>query len=73
MAFEVARARALLEAGRPLARALPLRLALELKFVLAGGLRILAAIDAVQGDIFRQRPQLSGRDWAAMTASVLMR
>jgi squalene synthase HpnC len=73
MAFEVARARALLDAGRPLARALPLRLALELKFVLAGGLRILAAIDAAQGDIFRQRPQLSGRDWAAMTALALTR
>src|SRR5206468_2661254 len=73
MAFEVARTRALLEAGRPLVRALPLRLALELKFVIAGGLRILAAVDAVQGDIFRRRPQLSGRDWAAMTASVLAR
>jgi squalene synthase HpnC len=71
MAFEVARTRALLEAGRPLVRALPFRLALELKFVLAGGLRILAAIDAAQGDVFRHRPQLSGRDWAVMTASVL--
>ena len=71
MAFEVGRARALLHAGRPLVRALPLRLALELKLVIAGGLRILAAIDAVEGDVFRQRPRLSGRDWAAMTASVL--
>ncbi len=73
MAFEVARARALLDAGRPLVRTLPLRLALELKFVIAGGLRILAAIDVAQGDIFRRRPQLSGRDWAAMTISVLTR
>jgi squalene synthase HpnC len=73
MAFEVARARTLLDAGRPLAQALPLRLALELKLVLAGGLRILAAIDAAQGDVFRRRPQLSARDWAVMTASVLMR
>ena len=73
MTFEVARTRALLEAGRPLARVLPLRLALELKFVIAGGLQILSAIDAVQGDIFRRRPQLSGRDWALMTASVLAR
>jgi squalene synthase HpnC len=73
MAFEVARARTLLDAGRPLVRALPLRLALELKLVLAGGLRILAAIDAAQGDVFRQRPQLSARDWAVITASVLVR
>ena len=70
---EIARARTLLDAGRPLVRALPLRLALELKLVIAGGLRILAAIDTVQGDVFRQRPQLSGRDWAVMTASVLVR
>jgi len=73
MAFEVARARTLLDAGRPLVRALPLRLALELKLVIAGGLRILAAIDAVQGDVFRHRPRLSGRDWAVMTASLLVR
>jgi squalene synthase HpnC len=71
--FQVARARALLEAGRPLTRALPLRLGLELKFVIAGGLRVLAAIDAVRGDVFRRRPQLRGRDWALITAAVLVR
>jgi squalene synthase HpnC len=71
--FEVARTRALLEAGRPLTRALPLRLALELKFILAGGLRILAGIDAVRGDVFRHRPQLRRRDWVAMSAAALVR
>ncbi len=71
--FEVARARALLEAGRPLTRALPLRLGLELKFILAGGLRILSAIDAVRGDIFQRRPQLRRRDWVAMSAAALTR
>ncbi|HKN11415.1 MAG TPA: squalene synthase HpnC [Pseudomonadota bacterium] len=73
LAFEVARTRAMLEAGRPLTRALPLRLGLELKFILAGGLRILAAIDSVRGDVFRHRPQLRRRDWVAMSASALMR
>jgi squalene synthase HpnC len=73
LAFEVARTRALLESGRPLTRALPLRLGLELKFILAGGLRILAAIDAVRGDVFGQRPQLRRRDWLAMSASTLVR
>jgi squalene synthase HpnC len=73
LAFEVARTRTLLESGRPLTRALPLRLGLELKFILAGGLRILAAIDAVRGDIFGQRPQLRRRDWLAMSASTLVR
>ena len=71
--FEVARTRALLEAGRPLTRALPLRLALELKLILAGGLRILAAIDAARGDVFRRRPQLRRRDWVAMSAVALVR
>ena len=46
-AFETARARALLRRGRPLARALPWRLGLELSAVIEGGLRILARIDAV--------------------------
>ena len=41
IAFEVQRTRAMLESGRALAQALPLRLKLELKMVVAGGLRIL--------------------------------
>ena len=71
LAFEVARARELLEAGRPLARALPLRAGLELRGVIAGGLRILRAIDAVGGDVFRRRPALSRRDWAAISVAAL--
>jgi squalene synthase HpnC len=73
MAFETERARALLDAGRPLVRALPLRVGLELKLCIAGGSRILAAIDAVRGDVFRQRPRLSRRDWAVMSAVALAR
>ncbi len=73
VAFEVERTRSLLESGRPLTRGLPLRLALELKLTLAGGLQILRAIDAVDGDVFRYRPRLRGRDWLAMTATALVR
>jgi len=72
LAFEVARARELLESGRPLARALPLRSGLELKGVIAGGLRILRAIDSARGDVFRRRPTLSGRDWAAISVAALL-
>jgi squalene synthase HpnC len=71
MAFEVERTRDLLRSGRPLAHALPLRARLELKMVVAGGLRILRAIDRAQGDVFRRRPVLRGRDWAMMFASTL--
>jgi squalene synthase HpnC len=72
LAFEVERARELLISGWPLTRTLRLRLALELKLVIAGGLRILAAIDAAQGDVFRHRPRLRARDWLAI-APVLAR
>ena len=73
VAFEVERTRHLLESGRPLARMLPLRLKLELKLVVAGGLRILHRIDAVRGDVFRHRPVLARRDWAAMSVATLRR
>lgn len=73
VAFEVERARELLQSGRPLAGLLPLRSKLELKMVVAGGLRILGAIDAAQGDVFRRRPRLSRRDWAAMSVAALWR
>ena len=66
LAFETARARALLVAGRPLVRALPARLGLELSAVIAGGTRILDRIDAVGGDVFRHRPMLGPRDWIAV-------
>jgi squalene synthase HpnC len=71
MAFEVARTRDLLRSGLPLAHALPLRARLELKMVVAGGLRILHAIDRAQGDVFRRRPMLRRRDWAMMFAATL--
>lgn len=71
LAFETARTRALLESGRPLTRALPWRLALELRGVLAGGHRILDGIDAVEGDVFRRRPQLRRIDWALVACHAL--
>ena len=67
MNFEVRRTRDLLESGQPLTRRLPLRLKLELNMVVAGGLRILRRIDAVQGDVFRHRPLLTRGDWAVMS------
>jgi len=72
MGFQVARTRALLTSGRPLTTKLPWRLRLELKLVLAGGMRILDGIDAVHGDVFGHRPVLRPWDWAAMTANALV-
>jgi squalene synthase HpnC len=72
LAFEVGRARALLQSGRPLVRALPWRLGLELAGVIEGGLRICARIDAVGGDVFTQRPTLRARDWCAVAYHALL-
>lgn len=66
MAFEVARARALMQGGAPLAKRLPGRIGWELRLVVQGGLRILDKIEAVGYDVFTRRPQLKPADWAVM-------
>jgi squalene synthase HpnC len=71
MAAQTARARAMLESGAPLARALGGRIGFELRLVVQGGLRIAERIDAVHGDVFRHRPRLGTADWALMTARAL--
>lgn len=63
MAFQVARARAMMQGGAPLARRLPGRIGWELRLVVQGGLRILEAIEQAGYDVFRRRPQLKKRDW----------
>ena len=71
MAFQTARARAMLDGGRPLLRALPWRMRLEIGAVIAGGQRILTRIDRVAGDVFRHRPTLGAADWAIVAARTL--
>ena len=66
MAFQVARARALMLSGAPLARRLPGRIGWELRLVVQGGLRILEAIEQAGYDVFRHRPQLGSRDWVVI-------
>jgi squalene synthase HpnC len=66
MRFEVERARALMLEGAPLAARLPGRVGWELRMVVQGGLRILAAIDRVDYDVFRRRPSLGRLDWLAV-------
>jgi squalene synthase HpnC len=73
MAFQCARTQALFDRGRPLVRALPLRLSLELAAVIAGGERILQRIEAVGADVFRRRPTLRKRDWALVGLRALKR
>jgi squalene synthase HpnC len=71
MAFQVARAGALLQSGAPLGRALKGRIGLEMRMIIAGGARILEKIERVDGDVFRHRPVLGPLDWPRMLARSL--
>ncbi len=65
LAFQVERARVLMLDGAPLGRDLsgPFRTGLEIRAIVAGGLRILAKIEAVDYDVFNRRPVLGALDW----------
>ena len=63
MRFQIARARDLMREGAPLGRALPGRIGLELRLIVAGGLRILEKLDHCGGDVFQRRPLLRAFDW----------
>ncbi len=66
MRFQVDRARALMLEGAPLCRTLSGRIGLELRMIVAGGLRILDKIEAVNYDVFRHRPTLKAYDFPLM-------
>ena len=72
LAFEVDRARAMMQAGAPLARTLPGRIGLELRLIVGGGLTILEKIEAADYDVFRHRPVLKPLDWPVLMARALM-
>jgi len=63
MSFELERTKALMLSGAPLGRTLPGRIGLEIRATVAGGLRILEKIRAVDFDVFRRRPVLRPLDW----------
>jgi len=61
--FQVERARAMITAGSPLGRTLPGRIGMELRLIVAGGLRILEKLEAANYDVFQHRPVLTPFDW----------
>ncbi|MDD5176983.1 MAG: squalene synthase HpnC [Sterolibacterium sp.] len=63
MRYQIKRARDMMRQGAPLGRSLPGRIGLELRLIIAGGLRILEKIEAVDYDVFRFRPVLKPHDW----------
>ncbi len=68
MKFEVDRARAMMRQGAPLGSILTGRIGLEMRMIIAGGLRILDKIEAADYDVFRHRPVLRPLDWVIMLA-----
>jgi phytoene synthase len=63
MKFQVDRARVLMLSGASLGRDLPGRIGMEIRAIVAGGLRILDKIEAAGYDVFRRRPVLGALDW----------
>jgi phytoene synthase len=63
MEFQIDRARALMLSGASLGRDLPGRSGLEIRAIVAGGLRILDKIQAADYDVFNRRPVLGTLDW----------
>jgi squalene synthase HpnC len=63
--------RNLMDQGQPLGRRLKGRVALEIRLIMAGGLRILEKIESVNFDVFNRRPTLNKLDWIRMLAKAL--
>jgi squalene synthase HpnC len=68
MKFQVDRARAMILTGKPLGSILTGRIGLEMRMIIAGGLRILDKLESAQYDMFRHRPVLKPFDWVIMLA-----
>lgn len=66
MAFQCDRARALMKRGAPLGSILTGRIGLEMRMIIAGGVRILDKLRAVDYDVFNRRPVLKPADWFIM-------
>jgi squalene synthase HpnC len=73
MRFQISRAQQMMRSGCPLGLALPGRLGLELRAMIAGGERISHKLQAVDGDMFRHRPVLKPWDWTGIFARALFR
>lgn len=68
MKFQTGRARAMMLQGAPLGTILGGRIGLEMRMIIAGGLRILDKLEAAGYDMFRRRPLLRPYDWVIMLA-----
>jgi squalene synthase HpnC len=68
MKFQADRAREMMLKGKPLGSILTGRIGLEMRMIIAGGLRILSKLEKAHYDMFRHRPVLKPYDWVIMLA-----
>lgn len=68
MRFQTERARALMLQGAPLGSILKGRIGLEMRMIIAGGMRILDKLKAADYDMYHCRPVLRPFDWVIMFA-----
>ena len=66
MQFQVQRARDMMQHGAPLGTILTGRIGLEMRLIIAGGMRILDKLENTGYDMFRKRPLLRPLDWVIM-------
>ncbi|MGA7595897.1 MAG: squalene synthase HpnC [Gallionella sp.] len=69
MKFQADRARDMMLKGKPLGSILTGRIGLEMRMIIAGGLRIITKLENAQFDMFHRRPVLKPQDWVIMLAS----
>jgi phytoene/squalene synthetase len=72
MLFNIERAQAMLNEGRPLESILPGRIGLEMRLIIGGGDRILYKLRNVRGDVFKHRPYLKAWDWPVILLKSLL-
>ncbi|MEO1957858.1 MAG: squalene synthase HpnC [Methylophilaceae bacterium] len=73
MRFNVERAEAMLQAGKPLGRILPGRMGLEMRLIIGGGETIIRKLKTVKGDVFNQHPTIKAWDWPNILFKALFR
>jgi len=73
MQFNLQRASALLQAGKPLGCILSGRIGFEMRMIIAGGERIISKIGQVNGDVFKRRPTLKQWDWLLIFFKALLK
>ncbi len=73
MLFNIDRAEAMLQEGKPLEHVLPGRIGLEMRMIIGGGERVLYKLKSVRGDVFKHRPTLQTWDWPVILLKALLR